>query len=275
MWYGVSSIAARFINNLLTPYLTYSDNITTADYGIQALVYSAIPLLNIIFTYGFETTYFRFSSKEENKATIYSTSFLSLFFSTILFTTLLWISRHTFGNVIGLGNYPEIIKLAILVIAVDALSRIPLARLRQDGRPRKYAFVIIVGILFNIFFTWFFVGYCFNALKNDPDSWVSLFYSKGHVIYYVVLANLIQAIVTLLLLSSEIAKVRFKFDAKLWKQMMIYSMPLIIVGMGGMVNEVFDRLMLRWWLPGDVLSRETQVGIYGACYKISILITLL
>lgn len=274
MWYGVSSIAARFINNLLTPYLTYSDNITTADYGIQALVYSAIPLLNIIFTYGFETTYFRFSSKEENKATIYSTSFLSLFFSTILFTTLLWISRHTFGNVIGLGNYPEIIKLAILVIAVDALSRIPLARLRQDGRPRKYAFVIIVGILFNIFFTWFFVGYCSNALKNDPDSWVSLFYSKGHVIYYVVLANLIQAIVTLLLLSSEIAKVRFKFDAKLWKQMMIYSMPLIIVGMGGMVNEVFDRLMLRWWLPGDVLSRETQVGIYGACYKISILITL-
>ena len=275
MWYGLSSIAARFINNLLTPYLTYADNITTADYGIQALVYSAIPLLNIIFTYGFETTYFRFSSKEENTTTIYSTSFLSLFFSTMLLTSLLWLSRGTFGNLIGVGNYPEIIKLAILIIAVDALSRIPLARLRQEGRPKKYAFVIIAGICFNIFFTWFFVGYCSHAVKQNPDSWVSLFYnSKTNPIYYVVLANLIQAIVTLLLLSSEIAQVRLKFDTRLWKQMMIYSLPLIIVGMGGMVNETFDRLMLKWWLPGDALAKNTQVGIYSACYKISILITL-
>ena len=93
IWYGLSSIAARFINNLLTPYLTYADNITIADYGIQALIYSAIPILNILFTYGFETAYFRFSSKEENKNTIYSTAFLSLFFSTILFTTLLWLNQ--------------------------------------------------------------------------------------------------------------------------------------------------------------------------------------
>jgi O-antigen/teichoic acid export membrane protein len=275
MWYGLSSIAARFINNLLTPYLTYADNITTADYGIQALVYSAIPLLNIIFTYGFETTYFRFSSKEENKTTIYSTSFLSLFFSTMLLTSLLWLSRDVFGKIIGVGNYPEIIKLAILIIAVDALSRIPLARLRQEGRPKKYAFVMIAGIFFNIFFTWFFVGYCSHAVKQNPDSWVSLFYnSKTNPIYYVVLSNLIQSVVTLLLLSSEIAQVRLKFDSRLWKQMMIYSLPLIIVGMGGMVNEVFDRLMLKWWLPGDALSKNTQVGIYSACYKISILITL-
>ena len=204
MWYGLSSIAARFINNLLTPYLTYADNITTADYGIQALVYSAIPLLNIIFTYGFETTYFRFSSKEENKTTIYSTSFLSLFFSTMLFTSLLWLSRDMFGKIIGMGNYPEIIKLAILIIAVDALSRIPLARLRQEGRPKKYAFVMIAGICFNIFFTWFFVGYCSHAVKQNPDSWVSLFYnSKTNPIYYVVLSNLIQSVVTLLLLDRK------------------------------------------------------------------------
>ena len=275
MWYGLSSIAARFINNLLTPYLTYSDNISTADYGVQALIYSAIPLLNVIFTYGFETTYFRFSSKEENKTTIYSTSFLSLFFSTILFTVILWISRNTFGHLIGAGNYPEIIKLVIFVIAVDAISRIPLARLRQEGRPRKYAFVIITGILFNIFFTWFFVGYCYSAVKHNPNSWISLFYDpKTNPIYYVVLANLIQAIATFILLSAEIAKVRFEFNSKLWKEMMIYSMPLIIVGMGGMVNETFDRLMLRWWLPGTELFKDSQVGIYGACYKISILITL-
>lgn len=275
MWYGLSSIAARFINNLLTPYLTYADNITIADYGVQALVYSAIPILNILFTYGFETAYFRFSSNEENKETIYSTSFLSLCFSTILFTSLLWLNRAAVGNFIGLHNFPQIIQLAILIVAVDALSRIPLARLRQQGRPVKFAFVTIMGILFNVFFTWFFVGYCSHAVKQDANNWVSLFYDpKTNPIVYVVLANLFQAIVTLLLLSSEIAQVRFKFDVKLWKQMMVYSLPLIIVGMGGMVNETFDRLMLHWWLPGDALTKDSQVGIYSACYKLSILITL-
>lgn len=275
VWYGLSSIAARLINYLLTPYLTYANNITTADYGIMALIYSALPILNILFTYGFETAYFRFSSNEENKHTIYSTSFLSLLFSTLIFTSLLWVSRGSFGAVIGLGSYPQIIKLAILIVAFDALSRIPLARLRQQGRPLKFAVVTIAGICFNIFFTWFFIGYCSHAIKQNSNSWVSLFYdTKTNPIVYVVLANLIQAVVTLLLLSSEIAQVRFKFNAKLWKQMMVYSLPLIIVGMGGMVNETFDRLMLHWWLPGDALAKDTQVGIYSACYKLSILITL-
>jgi len=277
VWYGLSSIAARLINYLLTPYLTYSSNITTADYGMMTLIYSALPILNIIFTYGFETGYFRFSSTDENKGTIYSTSFLSLFFSTIVFTLLLWFCRSAFGSAIGVSNHPEIIQLAIFIVAFDALSRIPLARLRQQGRPLKFAFVTIAGIFFNVFFTWFFIGYCSKAVSLDANSWVSLFYQpapKTNPIYYVILANLIQSVVTLLLLSSEIVQVRFKFNVRLWKEMMVYSLPLIIVGMGGMVNEVFDRLMLKWWLPGTNIQRDVQVAIYGACYKLSILITL-
>ena len=275
IWYGLSSIAARLINYLLTPYLTYANNITPADYGIMALVYSALPILNILFTYGFETAYFRFAANPDNKDSIYSTSFLSLFFSTIVFTLLLWSTRNSFGSIIGLGNHQQIIQLAIFIVAFDAISRIPLARLRQQGRPVKFAFVTIAGICFNIFFTWFFIGYCSHAVSKDANSWVSLFYdAKTNPIVYVVLANLIQSVVTILLLSGEIAQVRFKFNSRLWKQMMVYSLPLIIVGMGGMVNETFDRLMLRWWLPGDVLFKETQVGIYSACYKLSILITL-
>ena len=275
IWYGLSSIAARLINYLLTPYLTYAPNITTADYGMMALIYSALPILNILFTYGFETAYFRFAANPENKDTIYSTSFLSLFFSTLVFTIILWSTRNSFGHIIGLSNYPQIIQLAIFIVAFDAISRIPLARLRQQGRPVKFALVTIGGIFFNIFFTWFFIGYCSHAISNNANSWVSLFYdTKTNPIVYVVLANLIQAVVTLLLLTTEIAQVRFKFNTKLWKQMMLYSLPLIIVGMGGMVNETFDRLMLKWWLPGDALVKNTEVGIYSACYKLSILITL-
>lgn len=271
----MSSIAARLINYLLTPYLTYAEAIKTQDYGKMALVYSAIPILNVIFTYGFETAYFRFSSKEENKKTIYSTAALSLLFSTIIFTLILWFNQNTFGKVTGLTDFPQIIQLSIFIIALDTLSTIPFARLRQEGRPVKFAAAKIIGILINIFFTWFFISYCAHQSKINPNSWVFLFYNPSlNPIVYVVLANLIQSVITLLFLSSEIAQIRFEFNKKLWIQMMLYSLPLVVAGMGGMINETFDRLMLRWWLPGTADFRDSQVGIYNACYKLSILITL-
>ena len=275
LWYGVSSIAARLINYLLTPYLTYAATIKTSDYGKMALLYSAIPLLNVIFTYGFETAYFRFASKEENQKTIYHTAALSLIGTTFFFTLILWLNQTALGNMIGLKDFPQLIQLSIAIIAIDTLTKIPFARLRQQGRPRKFAFINIFAIVVNVFFTWFFVGYCAsNAAAND-NSWVLLFYNPlQNPIYYVVLANLIQAIITLLLLSKEIAQIRFQFNTRLWGQMMLYAMPLIIAGMGGMFNETFDRLMLRWWLPGTSLHRDSEVGIYNACYKLSILISL-
>jgi O-antigen/teichoic acid export membrane protein len=274
IWYGGSSIAAKFINYLLTPYLTYT-LANTSDYGKMGIIYSAIPIFNILFTYGFETAYFRFASRPEYKSTIYSTASLSLFFSTILFTILLWFNQSILGSITGLADFPKMIQLSIVIIALDAFSTIPFARLREQGRPKKFAFVRICGILINIFFTWFFISYCPAHLKKDPDNWVGSFYNPAtNPIVYVILANVIQSAITLLLLGREILEVKFKFNTKLWKEMMIYALPLLIVGMGGMVNETFDRLMLRWWLPGKIEFREQQVGIYNACYKLSILITL-
>lgn len=274
MWYGASSIAARFINYLLTPYLTYTlDN--RSDYGKIGLIYAAIPLLNILFTYGFETAYFRFGSKSEHRQTIYSTASLSLFFSTAIFTLLLWMNQHWLAGATGLVDFPEVIQLAIFIIALDALSAIPFASLRHQGRPKKFAFIKIIGVLINIFFTWFFISYCPNAIEDDPGSWVTAIYDPGkNPVYYVVLANLLQSAFTLLFLWKEIGEIRFRFDTGLWKQMLVYSLPLVIAGMGGMVNETLDRLMLRWWLPGSTEFREEQVGIYNACFKLSILITL-
>jgi O-antigen/teichoic acid export membrane protein len=275
MWYGLSSIAARLINYLLTPYLTNADQIKTSDFGRMALIYAAIPVLNVIFTYGFETAYFRFSAKEENKTTIYSTAALSMFFSTILFSLVLWFNQGTFGNIVGLADFPQIIQISIFIIALDTLSTIPFARLRQENRPVKFAAAKIVGIVVNVALTWFFISYCSAHVQANADSWVTLFYNPAlNPIVYVVLANLIQSIITLLFLSKEIAQIRFRFNTKLWKEMMIYSLPLVVAGMGGMINETFDRLMLRWWLPGTAEFKDSQVGIYNACYKLSILITL-
>lgn len=275
MWYGVSSIAARFIGYLLTPLLTYSNHVKTADFGRQSLLYSAIPVLSVLFTYGFETAYFRFSSKEENKVSIYHTAFLSLLFSTLIFSTVLWFNRDLLGRVTGFADIPEIAMLTIGIIALDAISVVPFAKLRQEERPIRYAFVRVSGIFINLLLVAFFVNYCPYQLQKYPDSWVGKIYDSNlNPIVYVVIANVIQSLLTLLLLSKEIAMVKFRFDMRLWKEMMLYALPLVIVGLGGIVNETFDRLMLKAWLPGDVVFRNEQVGIYNACYKLSLLITL-
>ena len=274
MWYGVSSIAAKFINYLLTPFLTYT-LAKTSDYGKMSLIYAAMPVLNVIFTYGFETTYFRFASRKEYKNSLYSTSAISLIFSTLLFTFLLWMVRDPFAGVIGLASVPAIVYIGIFVIAFDALGTIPFAKLRLEERPRKYALVKVGGILINIFFTWFFVGYCPSHAAQVSNSFlIFIFKPDVNPIVYVLIANLIQSVFTLILLSSEISEIKLKFNFPLWKEMIIYSLPLVIVGMGGMINETFDRLMLRWWQHGSETFKDQQVGIYSACYKLAILITL-
>lgn len=273
-WYGVSSIGARFISYLLAPILTYS-LANMSDYGKVGLIYSAIPLLNVVFTYGFETTYFRFAGRPEFKKDLYSTSSLSLLFSTIFLTAILWYYRAAFGEVIGLAAFPQIIQISIFIIATDALTRIPFAKLRQEGRPRKYAFINIMGILINIFFIWFYIIYCPGHTGTKSNFVVATFYNENtNPVVYVVLSQLYQSIFTFICLLGEIRQVKFSFNVILWKEMMIYSLPLLIAGMGGMINETFDRVMLYWWLPGSAEYREQQVGIYNACYKLSILITL-
>jgi O-antigen/teichoic acid export membrane protein len=275
LWYGLSSIGARFIGYLLTPLLTYSKNVSIADFGKQGLIYAMIPVLNVLFTYGFETAYFRFASKEENKSSIYNTSFLSLLFSTILFTFLLWQNQEYLAAFTGLSNIPEIVQLSIFIIALDALNTIPFARLRQQEKPKKFAFTRVAGIVLNLVLVWFFVNYCHDVVVKNPHHPLRLIYDVNkNPIVYVMLANLIQSAFTLVLLSKEILEVRFKFNTQLWKEMMIYSLPLVVVGLGGIINETFDRLMLRAWIPGSDVYKDEQVGIYNACYKLSILITL-
>ncbi len=274
LWYGGSTIAAKFINYLLTPFLTYT-LANKSDYGKIGLIYSLIPIFNVLFTYGFETAYFRFSNKKELDSKLYSTAFLSLFFTTIVFTSILWFGQNFLGRLIGLTEFPTIIQLMILIIATDTLSAIPFARLRQENRPKKFAAAKVLGILVNIFLTWFFIGYCPNHFNENPNGWLHKIYDPTvNPITYVVLANLIQSIITLLFLWKEILQVRFSFNKKLWSQMIVYALPLIVVGMGGMINETMDRLMLRWWLPGTEMFKEEQVGVYNASYKLAILITL-
>jgi O-antigen/teichoic acid export membrane protein len=111
-----------------------------------------------------------------------------------------------------------------------------------------------------------------RLVAEDPNSFLHLVYDEDMGVSYVIIANLIQAAATFLFLSKEFFSFQWKFNAKLWKEIMAYSLPLVIVGFGGMVNETFDRIMLGWWSTAD--SPTTEIAIYSGCYKLSILITL-
>jgi len=273
MWYGLSSIAARFLNYLLTPYLT--SKLLSDEYGQMSTLYAAIPFLNVIFTYGMETAYFRFVQKDKNRTDIYSTAMLSMIGSTIFLTTSLFIFQGSFTNLLKLQAHPEFITYSVIIIALDTLTTLPFAKLRQDCRPRKFAVVRILNISLTIALTYFFISVLPRVMAHNPDSFLQYIYSKDYGVGYIIIANLIASFVTLILLGKEFLAFKFRFNTVLWKRMLVYALPLILAGFAGMINETFDRIMLLWWGPAaTVQDAEVQVGIYSACYKLSLLITL-
>lgn len=272
VWYGLSSIVARFINYLLTPYLTLK--LTAAQYGEQVLVYSFIPFMNILFTHGMETAFFRFTQNSDKKK-VYNTSSISLIFSSLSLSFLLILFQGPVSRLIKLENHPEYIVLAALIIGFDALSTIPFAKLRLDGRPRKFALIKILGIVLNVASLYFFLSICPAIIKKNPHSILAHIYNEEWKVGYVFVANLIQTAITLLLLSKEFFGFHFKIDKVIWRQMMLYALPIMVAGFGGMINETFDRIMLGWWsTAGSEEVVKAEVGTYGAVYKLSILITL-
>ena len=272
MWYGLSSIAARFISYLLTPYLTLK--LTEAAYGEQAIVYSFIPFLNVMVTHGMETAYFRFGSKE-NEEKIYHTSSFSMILVTAMVVSCLLIWGAPIANLLQINLHPEYIKLVALVVVLDALTTIPFSRLRLQERPKKYAFIKVGGILINIFATYALISLLPQYANAHKESFIASLHKEGFEVGYILIANVLQNIFVLLLLQKEIRALRFNIDFKLWGQMLIYALPLILVGFGGMINETMDRIMLGWWANGgSPEANKALVGTYSACYKLAILITI-
>ncbi|HLZ85934.1 MAG TPA: oligosaccharide flippase family protein [Puia sp.] len=274
VWYGVSSIVAKFIVQLLTPYLTAKFR-GTPEFGQMSLVYAAISFINIGVLFGLDYAYFRYINKKETSGDLYSTLLLSLVSSTMLITTATILFRGPIATVLDVGGHPGYITLSALMIAFDALSALPFARLRHEGRPRKYALIRISGIILYVGLVFFFLSACPRLLKTHPNSIIALIYQPRYgYVGYVLLANVIQNIFQCVLLSPFLKGIHWTFNVRLWRQVMAYSLPLTVAGFGGMINETFDRIMLDWRLPHANNYAAYQVGIYSGCYKLSLLITV-
>ena len=273
LWYGVPTIARRFLGyimNLTLP-LIFAQPATTAD---LTQIYAIIPFLNVLFTYGLETAYFRFSRDEDQK-NLYNTLSVSLIGSTIFFTALLFIFKDSIAGWANLDEHPEYINWMAAIIFFDAISTLAFARLRQENRPKRYAFATLAGVLLNIFVVILFLAIIPKYVQNNPHSFLGTFYNKNIGIGYYLIGNLAGSILTFLILRKEFAQIQFRFDDSLWKKVMGYAYPLVIVGMGGMVNDMLSRLIYQHVvdLPEDQAKHE--LGIFGNIYRLAVLITIM
>jgi O-antigen/teichoic acid export membrane protein len=273
LWYGVPTIASRFLGYLMNMALPFFIALPekTAD---LVQVYTIIPFLNVLYAYGMETAYFRFSQTHD-KQKLYSTLSISLFFSSIVFTLVLLLCKDALVGAADLTSHPEYVLWMTAIIAVDNLNTLPFAKLRQEDRPRRYAFARIAGIVINLSIVIFFLGVVPKILKNNPESLLNLIYNKDVGLGYYLLGNLCGSLFTLFLLSKEIRQIKLSFDTVLWKEVMKYSAPLIIVGLGGMVNDVLSRLIYRHVVDLPKLQADHELGIFANIFRIALLITIL
>lgn len=273
LWYGVPTIASRFLGylmNLSLP-LFFAQPATTAD---LTQIYAIIPFLNVLFTYGLETAYFRFS-KEEDPHKLYSTLSIALLGSTFLFTGLLWFFSNSIIEWANLEAHPEFINWMIGILFFDTLSTLAFAKLRQENRPKKYAAVRLSSVLVNLTTVLLFIGWIPYKVQQDPSSWLTIFTNNNIGIGYYLIGNLAGSLLTFLLLINEFRKISAAFSVALFKKVMNYSYPLIIVGMGGMVNDMLSRLIYQHVVHLPVEEAKHELGIFGNIYRLAVLITIL
>ena len=270
--YGVSSILGKFLNWLLFP-LYVNVLPSPGDYGIVTHLYSFTALLLVILTYGMETGFFRFANKNKDEADkVFSTSLTSVGFTSLLFAILCVIFAQPIASFLGYSNNPEFIKMMAVIVAMDAFGSIPFAYLRYKNRPIKFAALKLFMIITNILFNLFFLIVCPWLEKVSPGL-VSWFYKPDYGVGYIFVSNLISTTLVTLALLPDILKAKFNFDGVLLRKILRYSLPLLILGVAGIMNQTVDRLIFPY-LFEDKEFANTQLGIYGGCFKIAMVMMM-
>ncbi len=267
--YGLSSIVSRLLNfAILIPF--YTRIFVPDEYGIVSDLYTWTALLVVVFTYRMETTFFRFGSKKGQLDNAFSTAIISLLVSTGLFAALLIGFAQPISDWLQYPDLKIFVIWLILILGLDALAAIPFARLRLENRPIRFASIKIFNILVNIFFIFLFLKW----MPESSHSFLPDFLQPSQRIGFVFVANLLASGATLLLLLPLFVKVRLRFDRALWRKMIVYTLPLVMVGFAAVVNSQGGITLLKMLLPGDLQSNLDQTGLYSAALKIAVFMTL-
>lgn len=261
--YGLSSIVGRLLNYLLVP--IYTRIFAPAEYGIVSEFYAYITFLMVILALGLETAFFHFVNKKQKQDNVFDNAQFALMCSTGFITILLLLFSQPIATFLGYPDHAEYVQWFALIMAFDTLTMLPFARLRQQNKPFRFALIKLVGIFMNIALNILFLVVFPKYLPSLVDPTIG--------IGYVFLANLAASGITLVLLFPELRSMKFDFDKALIREMLIYGFPILIAGFAGMINETLDRAILKYLITDKSIAME-QLGIYSACYKLSILMTL-
>jgi O-antigen/teichoic acid export membrane protein len=278
--YGLSSILGRALNFLLVP--LYTALFATSAYGIVSELYAYVAFLNIVFTYGMETAYFRFANRAgADRATLYSEVQSLLLVSSILLSSLLIVFSGPIARLLDYPQYQSYIIWLSLIVGVDAVVSVPFARLRLEGKAFRFAairlFNIVVVVVANVLFLKVFPEIHSGQYLPQLRPVVNLIFDPALGIGYIFLINLFANLLYIPLLWREISTFTFRLRLEHLKPMLRYAYPLMVMGLAGVVNEVIDRILLKHYLPENLypgLSNAAVVGIYSACYKLSIFMSL-
>ena len=265
--YGLCSMIPRFLNYLLVP--LHTGVFDRTEYGVITYLYAFATFLVIFLTFGLETGFFRFSQNVD-KNRVYGTTFISILITSFLFIAAVSVFTGPLAEKIHYTEHPEYIVWFAWILGLDAVSAIPFARFRLDERPLRFAFYKLSNVLINVLLTLFFLWFC---PKNANEIWIQKIYRPEIGVGYVFIANLIASVATIILLTPEIFRHKLRFDFGLWKNIIVYSLPLMAAGLAGAINEVIDIFLLNNRLPESVNPME-QIGVYGANIKIAVLMTV-
>jgi O-antigen/teichoic acid export membrane protein len=265
--YGLSSIVGRLLNYLLVPLYT-SVFANPSDYGVVSELYAWVAFLVVFLTFGMETAFFRFLQDKEDKDKVFLNGFLTVIgVNVIFFLTLLFFNQNI-ANVMLYSDHPEYIILLGAIVCIDAITALPLAKLRAENKAKQFASIQFASIGVNIGLNLFLMLGAFDPARPEEG------------VLFILFANLFASLVKPILLYKHFLNLRLNFDFTLAKEMGIYAIPLVIAGFAGIVNETIDRILLKHILyDGSTVESltyaEGQVGIYSACYKLAMLVTIL
>ena len=255
--YGVSSIVGRFLNYLLVPVYTIALPASSGGYGVVTNIYAWVALMLVLLTCGMETGFFRFANKgQDDPMRVYSTPLLSASIGSVVFVVLGLLFLEPIAGWLEYGEHPWYIGMMMIVVAMDAIQSIPFAYLRYKKRPIKFAALKLLFIFLNIALNLFY--------------YVVL---KGNDVGYAFLFNLVCTSVVMLCMIPELRGFTYVLDRELLKRMLRYSLPLVILGVAGILNQVADKIIFPFVYP-DEAEATVQLGIYGAASKIAMIMAM-
>lgn len=273
VYYGLSSIIGKFLNWLLVPmYVRVLEN--SGEYGIVTNIYAWTALFAVILTYGMETGFFRFINKkdESNPTKVYSTTLISIASTSFLFILFALSFLDPISHAIGYADHPEYIGMMALILGMDAFSSIPFAYLRYQQRPIRFATLKLINIILNILLNIFFLIVCPWIHTHNP-ALIDWFYLPDFGVGYVFVSNVITSAVNIILLLPQLTGFRYRLDTMLLKKMLSYSFPILLLGIAGIFNQTADKILFPFLFEDKAYANQ-QLGIYGACFKIAVVMMM-